>query len=89
MIPDHRQAETVNRRNLRIVYQSGLLLEMLVTRVFFQFLLNGIADTFLHLRRRCLRKCYDQQPIYRAFILREHGNNAFHQDGRLARACRS
>jgi len=81
IVTDDKQAERVNRRNLGIVYQRRLSLQMLVLRIFFQLLRHCPADTLTHLRRRGRGECHNQKPVNvdRVAVVCYHLYDALHQ----------
>ena len=89
MIPDHRQAETVDRHDRRIVNQCGLLLQIHISRLFFQLLFNCCTDSFFHLCRRCFRISHNQETVYiRGIIFICYpGNNPFNKYRCLSGTC--
>ena len=71
------------------MYQSRLLLQMLVVRPFHKLLLYRAPDPLLHLRRRCLGKRHDQQTVHidRMPARSQHRNDSLYQNRRLTRTC--
>ena len=90
MIPDHRETKAVDRRDRSTVDQGGLLLQSCVPRAFLKLLLDRCPNPLFHLCCRCLRKCYDEQPvhIYRMLFLCELLDDTFHKHCCLTGACR-
>ena len=63
MIADNEQTETVDRRDLGVVQQRGLLLQMLVFRLPNEFFSDRTADPLPHFRRRRIGKGHDKKPV--------------------------
>ena len=83
-------AEAVDRRDLRVMDELGLPVQMLVVRVFLQRVGNRPRDPLLHLAGRRLRECHDQQliDVHRMFRVQKKGQDAGDKNRRLAAAGR-
>ena len=90
MISDHKETETVYRRDLCIVQQRHLPLQMLILRLSDQTLPYRSADPLTHLCRRRIRKRHDQKSvnIYGMSGITYHFHDTFYQHRRLARSGR-
>ena len=92
MLPNHAQTETVDRRDLRVMDQSRLHLEVSVIRMFGKPLLNRRADSLSHLRRRRFRERHHKKTvnIERFLPLRHKLDDSLDEDGGLsASRCRT
>ena len=89
MIPDHGEAEAVDRRDGGAVDQGRLLLQPCVPGAFPELVLDRGPDPLFHLRCRCLRKCHDEQAvhIHGMRFLCEPPDDPLHEHRRLAGTC--
>ena len=89
MIPDHRQTETVDRRDRRTVDQRCLSLQIRISRICLQHFFDRFPNPFFHLRCRSLGKGHDQKPvhIHRMFPIRQHLDDPFYEDCGFTRSC--
>ena len=81
IIPDNRKAEAVNGRDLCMVDQSQLFLQVHIVRAAFYLFLNCLPDPLLHLTGSCIGKGHHQQmiDIHRRVLIANHGNDALYQ----------
>ena len=87
LVAQDRQTEAVDRRDLRVVEQRCLPLQMLVFGVGRQSVIDRIADTLAHLSRRRACEGHDQKPVNvdRMLLITDHFYDPFYQNRRLAR----
>ena len=86
VISDKPAAEAVDRRDLRVVDQRALPLQMRVFGVFFEGFADCPPDAFFHLRRGRAGEGDYKEPVDIAGFLRvgQVRENAPHEDGGLA-----
>ncbi len=89
IIPDHIEAEAVNRGDLRPGHQRLLSLKPLVPRVFLKSGKKRLPDPLLHLPCRRSRKGGNQQPvhIHRMSLISNQRQDPLHQHRCLAGTC--
>ena len=86
----HIAAEAVDRRDLRMVDQDALLLQVFILRAFRKAGGQCRCQTVLHFSRRCPRKGHNEQAvdIYGMHRVRDHADDPFHEDCRFTRSGR-
>ncbi len=90
MVAQKIQAEAVYGGDLGIVYQGGLLLDMLGLRIPGKPPCDAVRNPLPHFRRRRVGKGHDEKPvdIHRCLPVAHPFHNALRQHRRLAAACR-
>ena len=63
VIPDDIGTKSIDRRDLGIMDQCCLLLQMFIVRIFVQCLIDRIGDSLFHFSCRRSCKCHDQKPV--------------------------
>ena len=86
LVSQNEKAETVYGRDLGIIQQCGLPLQMLVAGIQGQPVVQGTADPLPHLGSRRIGKSHHQQSvdIHRVLPIADHLHDPFHQNRRLA-----
>ena len=86
MAAQYLQTEAVDRRDLRVVDQYELALQVFIVRLLLRPHLKRIPDPLAHLCRRRIRKRHDEEPvnIHRMHRRSHHLQNTSHQHSRLS-----
>ena len=89
IIPDNKETEAVNGRDLCIVEKSALLLQMLIFRILKQRPFYGKADPLPHFCRRSTGKGHHQKPVNidRCFLPGDHPYDPLNQHRCLTASC--
>ena len=90
MVTQQEHTVAVDRRNLCIVDQCSLPLQVFILRMLCLCLQQGCMDPFAHFRCRRTRKGHNEQPVDIDRILaRDPGQDALYQNCRLTASRRS
>ena len=90
IVPDHIRAESVNRRDLCVVDQRLLSLQMFIFWILFQIILHSFRQSLPHLSGCCPGKCHDQQliDIDGMIFSGQFSQDSFYQNSGLTGSCR-
>ena len=91
IVSDHIRAESVDRRDLRVVDQRLLSLQVFIFRILFQIIFHRFRQSLPHLSGCCPGKCHDQQLVdIDGMIFSGHfPQDSFYQNSSLTGSCRS
>ena len=91
VIPDHIRTESVDCRDLCVVDQRLLSLQMFIFRILFQIIFHRFRQSLPHLSGCCPGKCHDQQlvDIDGTIFSGQFSQDSFYQNSSLTGSCRS